>query len=227
MGPILDKPTGQDRGQESDEKEEEHGGELAENDSDVLLLVPSLLLTPLLLLGSHATTSRLMPKEHEVEEFFRRHKLLIVKVEVAAAEARMATSAAPTCVLSFLEGSCTSQLIVLPALVRVVQCAHGLIDSLESVVGLRRVVLIRMNLQTLLMICFLEFLVSGVSRHAQHLIVVLAGEDFSRHFLFFGRKLFRLGSDFGTFGGRRAWGPLSRCSLSLGICCSDLIKSLE
>jgi hypothetical protein len=61
------------------------------------------------LLWAHSTAgSRLLPKEHEVEEFFRRHELLIVKVEVASAVEGIATTTASTLVLLALECSCTS-----------------------------------------------------------------------------------------------------------------------
>ena len=151
-----------------------------------------------------------MAKEHEVEELLGGDKVSIVELtEVASLETRVATTTSSTLVFFPFESISTSQLVVLSALLRVRQYRHGLVDALERLVCVRCVVLIWVHLQALLSVGFLQFAVIAVSLHAEHLVVVLAAEDFLCDFSLLRCELFGLGLwNFSTTRGGRRRGPL-------------------
>ena len=117
----------------------------------------------------------------------------------------------------------TSKLIVLSALLWIRQYRHGLVDAFECFICIRCIVLIRMHLQTLLPVGFLQFTVITVSLHAQHLVIVLAAEDFLCDFCLFRCELFGLGlRNFSTTRGGRRWGSFWTARL-LGSGAADLV----
>ena len=161
---MLDKATREHAREKSDEEEEEHREELSHCLAQVLtvhlltLLTSTRLLLPiLLLLWSHVAATGLVAEKHEVEEFFRVDKVVISKVVKVAAMEVMATStsgARPTRLMS-LESIQISELVILAALGWIRQARHGCIDFLKGLIGIRRVILIGMNFQTLPLVCFL------------------------------------------------------------------------
>ena len=163
MCPVLDKATREHTREKSHEEEKEHRKELSHCLSKVLTvhlltLLASILLLSLLLLRRPSVSSLgLVAEKHEVEEFFRVDKVVIsIVVKVAAMEV-MATStsgARPTRLMS-LERIRVPELVILAALGWIRQARHGCIDFLKSLIGIRRVILIGMHFQTLLLVCFL------------------------------------------------------------------------
>ena len=198
MGTILHETPRQHARKKRDEKEQKHGEHLSQENPHVCVLflpiaIPSLLSMVLSLvvmaLLSGSAGSGLLAEEHEVKELLGRDKLLIKVAEIAPMEVMVAARGAATLRLSPLESIRVTDLVVLAALGGVREARHGRIQLLEGLVGLGCTVLVRMHLETLLLVGSLQLVVVGVLVHAQQRVVVLASENIPRELLLLRRVL--------------------------------------
>jgi hypothetical protein len=69
-------------------------------------------------------------------------------------------------------------LVIYPTLLTVRQARIRRADLLEGLAGLWRTVLIRMQLDSVLSICFFHVFLGGTSGHSQDIVIVLLRQDF-------------------------------------------------
>lgn len=211
VGPICNETTGQHAREHRDKQEKQHRKELLEYSTKIVIILRiATLLTSLLLAILLCTASlRLMAEKHKVKEVLRRDKVFICKMREVSSVERVSTRCrAAALTLSSFESGSTAQLIVLTALCGVCKTGHGRVDLFECLVSLRCSVLVRMQSETLLLVCSLQVILIDVPAHAQNCIVVVALEDLLGQLLLLRSELFRL---------RRRGRGSSRCGRT---CCS-------
>ena len=171
-----------DAGQEAHENYEEEWQELPEDRHGVVLLGLALSVASLLVsVGLPVALARLF-EETATEEHSENLVRINLLLELALAEA--ATSARRLHVAWLF--AC---LVVHPTLLAVGEASIGCTNLLEGLVGLRRPVLVRVQLDGVLFVRFFDVLLRRCSLHAQDVVVVLLGQylltafDLSRRIL--------------------------------------------
>ena len=125
-----------------------------------------------------STTWRLLTKEHEIEEIFWWHEL-ILEVSMTETMSMMATTATTTWVWFLpLKGIHTPKLVVLATFLWIRKACHCCIHFLERFTSLRSIVFVWVDFNCFLAICFFQCVIICISLDSKHLVVIFAAQYF-------------------------------------------------